>query len=137
MRFVFEICHIEILVSINALNVQVKINNGKQQHLELEKYNHIITHFKLKSNHARYNVFIFSCFLGISSLFIEYLYLTHYHLVLQDSKHYLNHPNCNKYSPSSPVTNIPLIERQRLGKNHLSISLGFFSLKLGMGLKNF
>ena len=40
------------------------------------------------------------------------------------------------YSQNSPVTDIPLTERQRLKDDHLSTSLRFFSLTLGIGPNN-
>ena len=35
--------------------------------------------------------------------------------------------------PNSQITDIPLTERQRLKDDHLSTSLRFFSLALGLG----
>ena len=49
-----------------------------------------------------------------------------------DSKYYLTHPTV-QVQPNSQVTDIPLTETQRLKDDHLSMSLRFFNLPLGIG----
>ena len=61
-----------------------------------------------------------------------YLYSVQYLHVLQDSKHYMTHPTVRVQS-NSQITDIPLNERQRVKDDHLSMSLRFFSLPLGIG----
>ena len=65
-------------------------------------------------------------------MYYVYLYLAQYIHVLQDSKHYMTNLTAQK-PPNSQVTDIPLTERQRLKGDHLSMSLTFFSLPLGIG----
>ena len=52
--------------------------------------------------------------------------------VLQDSKHNLSNLTV-KVQSSSQVTDIHLTERHSLEDDHLSTSLGFFNLPLGIG----
>ena len=61
-----------------------------------------------------------------------FLYSAQYLDVLQDSKRYMTHPIVQIQS-NSQVTDIPLTERQRLKDDHLSTSLRFFNLPLGIG----
>ena len=63
---------------------------------------------------------------------IVYLYSAQYLHVLQDSKYYMTHPTVQVQS-NSYITDIPLTERQRLKDDHLSTSLRFFKLPLGIG----
>ena len=62
------------------------------------------------------------------------IYLQYLH-VLQDSKHYMTHPTAQVHR-NSQVTDIPLTERHRLKDDHLSTSLRFFNLPLGIGLND-
>ena len=66
------------------------------------------------------------------SLLYLYLYSAQHLHVLQDSKHSMTHPTV-QVQPNSQVTDIPLTERQRLKDDHLSTSLRFFNLPLGIG----
>ena len=61
-----------------------------------------------------------------------YLYSVQYLHVLQDSKHYMAHPTVQVQS-NSQITGIPQTKRQRLKDDHLSMSLRFFNLPLGIG----
>ena len=61
-----------------------------------------------------------------------YLYAEQYLHVLQDSKHYMTHSTVQVQS-NSQINDIPLTERQRLKDDHVSTSLRFFSLPLGIG----
>ena len=70
--------------------------------------------------------------LGIVYLYFLYLYSAQYLHVLQDSKRYMIHPTVQVQS-SSQITDIPLTKRQRLKDDHLSMSLRFFNLTLGIG----
>ena len=63
---------------------------------------------------------------------IVYLYSAQYLHVLKDSKCYLTHPTV-QVQPNSKVTDIALTEGQRLKDDHLSTSLKFFTLPLGIG----
>ena len=65
-------------------------------------------------------------------IIIMYLYSAQYLHILQDSKCYLTNPTA-QVQPKSQVTCIPLTERQGLKGNHLSTTLRFFSLPLGIG----
>ena len=60
-----------------------------------------------------------------------YLYSVQYLHVLQDSKRYMTHLSVQVQS-NSQVTDIPLTETQRLKDDHLSTSLRFFNLSLGI-----
>ena len=61
-----------------------------------------------------------------------YLYFAQYLNVLQDSNRYMTLLTV-KVQSNSQVTDIPLTERQRLKDDHLSMSLRFFNLPLGIG----
>ena len=61
-----------------------------------------------------------------------YLYSAQYLHILQDSKRYMTHPTAQVQS-NSQITDIPLSERQSLKHDHLSTSLRFFNLPLGIG----
>ena len=61
-----------------------------------------------------------------------YLYSAQYLHVLQDSKCHMTQPTVQVQS-NSQITDIPLTERQRLKDEHLSTSLRFFDLPLGIG----
>ena len=63
---------------------------------------------------------------------IVYLYSEQYLNVLQDSKQHLVHPTVQVQS-NSQITDITLTETQRLKGDHLSMSLRFFNLPLGIG----
>ena len=64
---------------------------------------------------------------------IVYLYSVQYLHVLQDSMMcYVVHLTA-QVQPNSDTTDIPLTERQRLKDVHLSMSLSFFNLPLGIG----
>ena len=65
-------------------------------------------------------------------VFVFFLYSAQYLHVLQDSKRYMTHPTAQVHS-NSQITDIPLTERQRLKDDHLSTSLRFFNLPLGIG----
>ena len=64
--------------------------------------------------------------------FVLYLYSTQYFHVLQNSKRCMTHLTA-QVQPNSQVTDIPLTETERLKDDHLSTSLRFFSLPLGIG----
>ena len=67
-----------------------------------------------------------------TSILYLYLYSAQYLYVLQDSKRYMTHSTV-QVPPNSQITDIPLTERQRLKDDHLSTSLRFFNLPLGIG----
>ena len=69
---------------------------------------------------------------GLNLILFLYLYSAQYLHVLQDSEHYITHPTA-QIQTNSPITDIPLTERQRLKDDHLSTSLRFFNLPLGIG----
>ena len=60
------------------------------------------------------------------------LYSAQYLCVLQDSKRYMTHPIV-QIQFNSQITDIPQTERQGLKDDHLSTSLRFFYLPLGIG----
>ena len=60
-----------------------------------------------------------------------YLYSAQYLHLLQDSEGYMTHPTVQVQSDSQ-FTDIPLTEKQRLKDDHLSTSLRFFNLLLGI-----
>ena len=70
-------------------------------------------------------------FKGKGQIWVRYPYLylfsAQYLLVLQDSKYYITHPTVQSNSDN------PLSERQRLKNDHLSTSVRFFNLPLGIG----
>ena len=70
--------------------------------------------------------------LGPIIILYLYLYSAQYLHVLQDSKRYITHSTV-QVQFNSQVTDIPLTERQRLKDDHLSTSLRFFNLPLGIG----
>ena len=72
---------------------------------------------------------------AISLYCIVYLNSAQYLHVLQESKRYMTHPTVQVQS-NSQITDIPLTERQRLKDEHLSTSLRFFNLQLGIGPKD-
>ena len=67
-------------------------------------------------------------------MFVLYLYLysEKYLYVVQDSKGYMTHLTVQVQS-NSQISDIPLTERQRLKDDHLSTSLRFFNLPMGIG----
>ena len=93
--------------------------------LTIQEVNHI-------ANYHSYSLNKFNRFNCLVYCIVLYLYSVHYLHVLQDSKHYMTHPTAQVH-PKSQVTDIPLNERQRLKDGHLSRSLRFLSLPLGIG----
>ena len=70
---------------------------------------------------------------NFTTSFCTCIYTQHKYLhVLQDSKCYLTHPTV-KVQYNSQIADIPLTEIQRLKDDHLSTSLRFFNLPLGIG----
>ena len=65
-------------------------------------------------------------------VFVLYYTQPQYLDILQETKCYLTHRTA-QVQPNSQVTDIPLTERQRLKDEHLSTSLRFFSLPVGIG----